>query len=443
MRSLPEARARHPKRTRVGSLERRCAELIARGGRPALLSIALRRDDRVRALAGREDTFRLLASVLDRVEPALLEEDRYAVVAVDELWVCLASAPSESIVRLASTRLRAAVDGHYDGLMDDGTACRVAVRATIGGAWIDGPPGHPAALANAAARALADAHGVEDRIATRRAGSDDRLARMQLAARLREALAANELEVWYQPQLRLADLGCPSLEALVRWPQPPHSAPVDPATVVSICEETGLIAELTRFCVNTVLRNMADWGAAGVEPQVAINLSALSLSDASFPLEVAQSCETWTVAPGRLTFELTEGSIARHERATLEFMRRLRALGCGLSIDDFGTGYSSFAYLRQFPVNELKIDRVFVQNLATDGADRRIVEVLVGVAHMFGLRALAEGVEDGDSVRFLRSIGCDLAQGWHFARAMPADEVPGWLTSREAAASSAGTLQTA
>jgi EAL domain-containing protein (putative c-di-GMP-specific phosphodiesterase class I) len=243
--------------------------------------------------------------------------------------------------------------------------------------------------------------------------------------------------------VRLADRRCTSLEALVRWPQPPGAPPVDTATLVSVCEENGLIGELTRFCVNTALRHQMTWAATGLRPQVAVNLSALTLADASFPTQVAQACDTWGVPPTRLAFELTESSIARNERATLDFMHRLRELGCELSIDDFGTGYSSFAYLRQFPVNELKIDRAFVARLANEPADRRIVKVLVEIAHAFGLRALAEGVEDAETVRELASVGCDLAQGWFFAKAMPGDEVPAWIASLEASARPAGTLQTA
>jgi EAL domain-containing protein (putative c-di-GMP-specific phosphodiesterase class I) len=445
MASRPEVAVRHPKRMRVEDLERHSAALLARAGgpRPALLSVSLLRDDRMRALARRDDAFEVLTAVLDRVEQALRPGDRFAVVAIDELWVTLADAPSEAIVRLAATALRDAVDGHYDARLDDGTPYRVGVSAAIAGAWVDQPPGDLFSLSSTLGRAGADARSAEGRIALRSASGDRRSARIRLAARVREALEANELEIWYQPQVRLSDRSCPSLEALVRWPQPAGAPPVSPATIVSICEENGLVGELTRFCVNTVLRNQMTWAAAGFEPQVGINLSALTLADASFPSQVAQACDTWGVPPTRLLFELTESSIARNERATLDFMHRLRELGCELSIDDFGTGYSSFAYLRQFPVNELKIDRAFVTDLATEAADRRIVKVLIEIAHAFGLRALAEGVEDAEGVRVLESLGCDLVQGWHFAKAMPAGEIRGWVSALADGARPAGTLQTA
>jgi EAL domain-containing protein (putative c-di-GMP-specific phosphodiesterase class I) len=143
-------------------------------------------------------------------------------------------------------------------------------------------------------------------------------------------------------------------------------------------------------------------------------------------------------------FELTEGSIARNEKTTIEFMHRLHELGCGLSIDDFGTGYSSFSYLRHFPVDELKIDRAFVTHLATDLADRKIAKVLIEIAHTFGLQALAEGVEDAPTVAVLTELGCNAVQGWFYAKAMPADEAIAWVEAFNArSAHPAGRLETA
>jgi len=143
--------------------------------------------------------------------------------------------------------------------------------------------------------------------------------------------------------------------------------------------------------------------------------------------QVAQACETWSLSPTRLLFELTEDSIVRNERATIECMHALRNIGCELSIDDFGTGYSSFAYLRQFPVHELKLDRVFIQNLVNDRGDQQIVKALIDLAHAFDLRALAEGVDDPAAVHMLREFGCDRVQGFLYARALPAEELIPWI----------------
>ena len=196
---------------------------------------------------------------------------------------------------------------------------------------------------------------------------------------------------------------------------------------MAVCEETGLIGELTRFNLNTALRNLMTWQSLGIELQVSLNLSARTLEDANFPTMVSQACVTWGVDARALLFELTESSIARNEKTSIEFMHQLRGLGCELAIDDFGTGYSSFAYLRSFPVNELKIDRAFIREVTQQVGDRRIVKALIEVAHAFGLRALAEGVEDADTVTLLGTLGIDAIQGWYFAKAMPASELPTWL----------------
>jgi EAL domain-containing protein (putative c-di-GMP-specific phosphodiesterase class I) len=415
----------------VEALERYAAER-ARGWpdkRVAMLAIGLVRSDRMRALGRRDDSMQVLTAVLDRVDAALRPEDRFAVVAIDEIWVLLADAPGESIVRLAANALRERIDGNYDGRLDTGESIMVRVDTAVGGAFIDEPDTPLPSLVPVAGRALAEARGFEDQILVLGVSTDARyLARRSMESRVRKALESNELEIWYQPQVMLGSTRCESLEALVRWPQSGGATTaISPELIVSICEESGMIGELTRFAVNTVLRMLMTWKSRGFEPCVGINLSALTLADASFPTLVSQACDTWGVSPSQLMFELTESSIARNEAKTIEFMRRLRELGCGLSIDDFGTGYSSFAYLRQFPVDELKIDRAFVRNVATDAADRRIARVLVEIAHTFGLRALAEGVEDGASVAVLTELGCDAAQGWHFAKAMPAEEVQAWV----------------
>ena len=428
--------ARHPKRLRVDALERHAQALLApsAGGRPAMLAVDLKRGDRARALAQRPDTLEVLATLLDRVESTLRDTDRYAVVSISELWIVLADAPSEAIVRLACRALSDRLSGFYEGRADSGETLTVTVETTVGGAWIDQPITRASGLVESAMRACVAAGRAEDRIAVVRADEDRTSMRARLESRVRRALENNEVEVWYQPQVLLKGRRCESVEALIRWPQPDGSPPpLNPAQLVQTCEEIGLIGELTRRVLNSTLRHLMTWNAMGLRLQVGVNLSALTLEDADFPTQVAQACDTWGVDPSQLLFELTEGSIARNERTTIEFMHRLRELGCALSIDDFGTGYSSFSYLRQFPVHELKIDRAFVRELPQRTADRDIVRVLIEVAHVFGLRALAEGVEDAESVAILEQLGCDAIQGWYFAKAMPAQALPEWLAAHEAA----------
>jgi EAL domain-containing protein (putative c-di-GMP-specific phosphodiesterase class I) len=233
--------------------------------------------------------------------------------------------------------------------------------------------------------------------------------------------------VHFQPQIDLATNQCVSAEALIRWPRD-HPLQVTPTLIASICDDRGMIGHLTQFVMNTVLRHQLAWQEQGLDLTIGVNLSARTANDPGFASQVAQACETWGLSPDRLLFELTEDSIVRNEHATIECMRALRNIGCELSIDDFGTGYSSFAYLRQFPVHELKLDRVFIQNLSTDRGSQQIVKALIDLTHAFNLRALAEGVDTPAAVHLLREFGCDRVQGFLYARAMPAEELADWVT---------------
>ena len=167
---------------------------------------------------------------------------------------------------------------------------------------------------------------------------------------------------------------------------------------------------------------------------MAVNLSAATLSDPSLPLMVSQSLDTWDLPADRLTLELTESALIRNQQVARETMRQLKRLGCRLSIDDFGTGYSPYTYLRQFSFDELKIDQSFVRRVNSEAADLRIVQSLVDLAHAFGMHAVAEGVEDEPTERALRSLGCDLAQGWFVSAALPADAFATWCLTRRSRA---------
>jgi len=240
------------------------------------------------------------------------------------------------------------------------------------------------------------------------------------------ALDENELDVHFQPQVELASNRCLSAEALIRWTRADGRS-VDPALIASVCEERGMIGRLTQFVLNTSLRYQTFWKSRGVDIAVSLNLSAVTLSDTSFPDLVAQALDTWGVPGERLALELTESAIVQNEASAIGFMSRLKALGCKLAIDDFGTGYSSFTYLRQFPLDELKIDQSFVRNLATDRGDAQIVRALVDLAHTFDLRALAEGVEDERTLDALRKLGCDRVQGYHFSKALAPRDLPAFV----------------
>ena len=218
---------------------------------------------------------------------------------------------------------------------------------------------------------------------------------------------------------------------------------MSPALTVELAEAHGLMPRLTLFVLNTVLRQSAQFASHGLAMRIAINISASMLCDASLPMTIRHALELWDVPPSRLTLEVTENTLMRDVERSLAILHELKELGTHLSLDDFGTGYSSFAYLRRMPLDELKIDQLFVRNISRlpDGSvnpqregDLRIVRSIIDIAHNFDLRTVAEGVEDGESLSLLKSLGCDAIQGYFTGRPMTRPSVESWWRGREAPA---------
>ena len=404
-------------------------QLLARkfSGRPLLLAIRLNRSDQLQALSRDPHASLVLSAVQDRIEQRLRPDDRYAVASHDEIWVLLADVANESVARTIATAFRETLYPPVVIETPGGQTSSAQLQPVIGGAWSLGDSVGMGGLLQGAWDGRLLAAEREDRLYVRQIGADDSAARMvEVEHALRRNLYANELEVHFQPQIDLATNQCFAAEALIRWPRD-HAFQVAPTVIASICDDRGMIGQLTQFVINTVLRRQLGWQAQGLDVSIAINLSARTANDPGFASQVAHSCETWGLSPARLLFELTEDSIVRNETATIECMRALRNIGCELSIDDFGTGYSSFAYLRQFPVHELKLDRLFIQNLVSDRGDQQIVKALIDLAHAFNLRALAEGVDDPAAVHLLREFGCDRVQGFLYSQALPAEAFADWV----------------
>jgi EAL domain-containing protein (putative c-di-GMP-specific phosphodiesterase class I) len=193
---------------------------------------------------------------------------------------------------------------------------------------------------------------------------------------------------------------------------------VSPEQFVAIAEETGNIGRLTRWVLARGIAQAAELARAGNPMRISINLSARDIGDVDLPDRVAALLRTHRLPATSLTLEVTESAVIGEPEAALQVLRRLADMGIDMAIDDFGVGQTSFAYLRRLPVRELKIDKMFVQHLATDETDRVIVRSLVELGHRLGYRVTAEGVEDEATVDFLSDVGCDHAQGFHVDRPM-------------------------
>ncbi|AVR96446.1 GGDEF-domain containing protein [Pseudoduganella armeniaca] len=245
--------------------------------------------------------------------------------------------------------------------------------------------------------------------------------RAQLEADLRRAIEQEALLPYYQPQFDCRTGAMVGVEALLRWPHPERGF-VSPGEFIPVAEDTGLIVELGRWVLRRACADVAAWDRQGAPPlTVAVNVSARQLKEPDFLGDVLAALHTSGLAPGRLELELTESLLMDDVEGALTFMHAVRVAGVRLSIDDFGTGYSSLAYLQSFPINQLKVDRKFVQSLPVAG--HTIATAVIALARGFGLAVIAEGVERPEQLEWLRAAGCDHAQGFLLGMPMPAAQL--------------------
>lgn len=395
----------------------------------AVFYVDLRRSDRTGALAGVGAARDALEAIRQRIQGLLRPGDRFALYGVEDLLLVLPEVDSAGRALLVASRLiQALVQPQREAQV------QARVRPAIGCALFPTHGIDSETLIAAADRACHKARTTEEgyRIADR---GEEAKYEEHLSQDLEAALAANELEVWLQPQFDLRTQTFDAGEALIRWPRPEGVRPVAPITLVELAEKDGLMPALTLFVLNTVLRQSAAWRQRGIDLKIAVNVSASMLTDSNLPRTVQQALELWDVRPDRLTLEVTENTLMQDVERSLRILHELKAVGTRLSLDDFGTGYSSFAYLRRMPLDELKIDQLFVRNLKVDSdggvsdeqrGDVRIVRSIIDIAHNFDLRTVAEGVEDLNTLKLLESMGCDVIQGYHTCRPMPLARIEDW-----------------
>ncbi|SDN98705.1 bifunctional diguanylate cyclase/phosphodiesterase [Geodermatophilus sp. DSM 45219] len=255
-------------------------------------------------------------------------------------------------------------------------------------------------------------------------------ARLETEQELRLALERDELVPYYQPVVCTTTGEVLGLEALVRWEHPMRGV-LAPGAFIEVAHETGLVVPLGRRVLEQACRDLATWDALGpARPWVSVNIDAQQLHLDGFADEVAHVLRETGTDPGRLKLELTENAFL--DQASVEAARRLRALGVPLAVDDFGTGYSSLHYLRRLPVDVLKVDRSFLEDLSVDPQADAVVRAIVELSHTMGLTVVAEGVETPEQLATLAAIGCDASQGYLIARPMPAGSVPGHLAGEAA-----------
>ncbi|QFU22210.1 EAL domain-containing protein [Shewanella eurypsychrophilus] len=254
------------------------------------------------------------------------------------------------------------------------------------------------------------------------------LERLQLINELKSAIEQGELVLFYQPKLDLKLNKVTHVEALVRW-QHPDRGMIPPDTFIPIAEQMGQMNALTRWVMNESIAQYLRWKSQGIDLGIAINISAENLKDPYFCQYVLDVISDSNVPIEALTLEITEDAVVSDPENAIKQLKILKKYGLKLSIDDYGTGYSSLAQLKQLPVDELKIDKSFVQNLMVSQDDQIIVNSTLQLAHSLGLRVVAEGIEDEAALAWLTERGCEMGQGYYLSRPTDADNLVQWLTS--------------
>jgi diguanylate cyclase (GGDEF)-like protein len=402
------------------------------GGHAALLLIDLDRFKEVNDTLGHDHGDELLMEVAGRLRGALRRGDVLARLGGDEFAVLLGDVPDRSVVVELAGRLRDALRRPF---ALRGVA--VELEASIGAALSPEHGTDVNTLVQRADVAMYEAKrhraGISIYSPDRDPYSADRLA---LLAELRRALDGDELVLHYQPKVAVDGGELTGVEALVRW-QHPERGLLGPGEFVPLAERTGTAADLTRWVLDAALAQCRAWRDAGLDISVAINLAAANIVDTALPDAVAAALARHGVPGDRLECEISEDTVMADPVRAMEVLGRLRELGLRLSLDDFGTGHSSLAYLKRLPLDEVKIDRSFVLGMTEDENDAVIVRSTIDLARNLGLDVVAEGVENEAILRGLGALRCDIAQGFHLSRPLPAAELEAWLAAREAVTRSA------
>ncbi|GLT16613.1 GGDEF domain-containing protein [Vibrio zhanjiangensis] len=252
------------------------------------------------------------------------------------------------------------------------------------------------------------------------------IERVRLTHELTEAIQDNQLVLYYQPKLNLNTLQIDRVEALVRWIHP-ELGMIAPDEFIEIAETTGQIDALTDWVMHSALGQLQVWKQAGYKLGIAINVSAVNLKQKQFDAKVLRLISEFDCQESELTIEVTESALADDPEHALSMLKRLSDSGLSISIDDYGTGYSSLSQLKHLPASELKIDKSFILNVANDEQDKTIAKSTLILAKQFGLKTVAEGIEDRTSLDWLIENGCDYAQGYFISRPQPADQLTTWM----------------
>jgi diguanylate cyclase (GGDEF)-like protein len=391
-------------------------------GSMALLLLDLDRFKEVNDALGHQAGDELLQQVGQRLEALLRHSDTVARLGGDEFAIVAPNTDSRQAAQLADKIAAAIKDVFQVGEQHlyVGVSVGVAVcpqHGTDAGTLI-----RHADIAMYAAKRNNLNYSLYEKTRDKR-----RVDKLALVGDLhRELNNAENLQLYYQPQIDLLSREVIAVESLLRWPHPQLGS-ITPEHIIKMAEHTGLIAALTQWVIDTTLAETSQLRQTGKPFSMAVNLSAWNLQDPQLPTVIEKILEKYAVPAEQLTLEITESAMMSDPLRARKILTRLSEMQVQLAVDDFGTGFSSLGYLKMLPVNDLKIDRSFVVNMEGDDNDAIIVHSIIELAHNLGLKVIAEGVEDQQTLLHLRQQKCDMAQGFHISPPLPGHAVQQWL----------------
>jgi predicted signal transduction protein with EAL and GGDEF domain len=387
----------------------------------AVLVVYVHQLEQLFASAGQVNAARMLDELRNRLSQVSKPGDYFARLGERKFVYVLSNLRNEGHALLAANKiLRAGAEPISAG------GQHANVRLSVGIAMYPGHARHPEALMQCAEIALLEAWKTSQPSVVYTVGKANELvAGWDLETQLANALEHGDLVMNYQPKLSLPKLEIAGVEALMRWNRP-ESGNVPPEIFIDLAEMTGQIDPLTRFAFHHALRQLGEWPKSLGTIGVAVNVTPSIICNPELVDVIRNAAGLWKIDFKRLTVEVTENALMVDRERSHRVLTEIRELGARISIDDFGTGYSSLSYLKQIPADEIKIDKSFVINMLNDEADRKIVEQIIALGRSFGLTVVAEGVENAEVAARLAAMGCDYAQGFHYARPLPPQEIPAW-----------------
>lgn len=388
----------------------------------ALLIVKLRQFKKINATYGIETGDELLRRMEQRLNHVLRPVDQISRIGDSEYCIVLPSLKNSSHAILAANRI---IDEFQQPFIFG--ANFIEPRLVIGISVYDNPEMTHRELIQNATKALMEAEKNHEDYRLYLSPAENNLPpSLILENEMHYAFEHEEFSLYYQPKIDLINNRLEGAEALIRWFSPKYGA-VDTQHFVRVLEDSRLLMPVTKWVLNTALRQCLEWKKMDESFSIAVNLSPALLTSHEIVDVAVGAVKIWDVEPSSLILEITEGAMMDNPELCLEILRKIHEAGIDVSIDDFGTGYSSLAYLKHLPAQELKIDKSFVINMLEDPRDKSIVKAAVDIAHNLDLRIVAEGIESKEMLEALVAIGCDSGQGFYIARPMPEDKFIQWV----------------